>query len=148
MKDPKKVKMGKASRAAGGRFERKTRTDLERQNWIVSRWGNNVEFPDSNINLPPEERIGKLVPSKSTRFRSNTHGFPDFCIHRKEGHYYDVVGIEVKSNGYLKQIEKEKIEWLLENKIFSRIYIASKGEKRGSIEYKELNTMKTLDNRS
>ena len=43
-KDPKKVKMGKKSKAAGSRFELKVREDLEKRGWIVDKWGNNVEF--------------------------------------------------------------------------------------------------------
>jgi len=30
-------------------------------------------------------------------------------------------------------------KWLIDNQIFSRIFIASKGEKRGTIKYKEFN---------
>ncbi len=51
---------------------------------------------------------------------------------------YHVIGVEAKSNGYLDQIETEKCEWLLENNIFSKILIASKGKKRGEIIYKEV----------
>lgn len=50
---------------------------------------------------------------------------------------YEVIGVEVKSNGYLDKKEKEKCSWLLKNHIFSRILIAKKGEKRGEIIYKE-----------
>ena len=50
---------------------------------------------------------------------------------------YDSIGVECKINGKLDKEEKEKCKWLLKNNIFSKILIASKGEKRGSIEYKE-----------
>jgi len=49
-----------------------------------------------------------------------------------------IIGIECKTNGYLTREEKEKCEWLLENKIFSKILIASKG-KKGEILYKNFN---------
>ncbi len=49
----------------------------------------------------------------------------------------EVYGVEVKSNGILSKIEKEKCEWLLENNIFSKIIIAKKGIKRGEILYTE-----------
>lgn len=79
-------------------------------------------------------------------------GFPDFeakrflgVIHHdfkevgiKAGPVYEVIGIEAKSNGILDKQEKEKCKWLLENKIFSKILIAQKGEKRGTIKYKEV----------
>ncbi|MCH7534192.1 MAG: hypothetical protein IH948_00300 [Bacteroidetes bacterium] len=48
-----------------------------------------------------------------------------------------IIGVEVKSNGYLDKHEKEKCRWLLDNNIFSRILIASKGKKLGEIVYKE-----------
>ena len=49
---------------------------------------------------------------------------------------YIILGIECKTNGYLTKEEKEKCKWLLENNIFSKIFIASKG-KKGEIIYKE-----------
>jgi|GEM_PF-6222189 len=94
-----KAKQGEKNRAAGARFERKVRADLEVKGWTVSRWGNNVAIVGSK-NPFEWEGMGKLVPAKSTRFRSNTHGFPDFIV-------------------------------------FSKILIASKGEKRGEIKYTE-----------
>ena len=48
---------------------------------------------------------------------------------------YDLIRIEVKSNGYLDKSEKEKCKLLLEKGVFSKILIAKKGDKRGSIEY-------------
>jgi hypothetical protein len=47
----------------------------------------------------------------------------------------EIIGIEVKSKGYLDAIERDMCRWLLENRIFSRILIAKKGDKRGKIEY-------------
>jgi len=38
----------------------------------------------------------------------------------------EIIGVEAKSNGYLDRIEKAKCEWLLENKVFSKILIAKK----------------------
>lgn len=51
--------------------------------------------------------------------------------------FYEVIGVESKMKGILDKQEKDKCKWLLENNIFSRILIASKGEKRGEIIYKE-----------
>ena len=51
--------------------------------------------------------------------------------------YVMIIGVEVKSNGYLDKVEKEKCKWLLDNNIFGKILIASKGKKRGEIVYKE-----------
>jgi hypothetical protein len=46
-----------------------------------------------------------------------------------------IIGVEVKSQGHLDKIERDMCHWLLNNKIFSKILIAKKGEKRGEIEY-------------
>jgi len=111
----------------------------------------------NNGNFPIKahyNKIGKLIPAKS-RFGLRTTGFPDFIaiysfpkimlgldggiFERFKGHASLVIGVECKSNGYLSKEEKEKCKWLLENNIFSKILIAKKGKKRGSIEYEEIN---------
>jgi len=65
-------------------------------------------------------------------------GFPDFISikHVHDG-LYSVIGVEVKVNGILSKIEKEKCVWYLEKGIFSEIWIAQEkkdGRKIG-IEY-------------
>ncbi len=97
---------------------------------------------------------GKLIPAKSFMGRSRTTGFPDFIVYCKSDlpssvitqKYlnvkeakcnYVIIGVECKSNGYLDKKEKAKCKWLLENNIFSKILIASKGKKRGEIKYDE-----------
>jgi hypothetical protein len=47
----------------------------------------------------------------------------------------EIIGVEVKSKGYLSDIEKDMCRWLIENNIFSEILIAKKGKKRGEVEY-------------
>ncbi len=101
--------------------------------------------------------MGKLVPARS-RFGMRNTGFPDFIVYKiiedrgdcadsfclKDNSFIQIsvdasiCGIEVKSKGYLDKIEKEKCQWLLDNNIFSKILIASKGKKRGEIIYKEI----------
>lgn len=157
-------KRGKKNREAGQRFELKVRKDLESKGWVVDRWSNNVEFvketiPQKNSPYDKEIIIGKLIPAKS-RFGLRTTGFPDFISFSSDiftstsaektsplnvnmsdviADKYDVIGVEVKSNGYLDKIEKEKCKWLLKNNIFSKILIASKGKvRRGEIVYKEV----------
>jgi len=53
--------LGKKSRAAGKRFEKKVREDLEKKGWIVDRWTNNVEFGifDETKRFDPEK-----IPTK------------------------------------------------------------------------------------
>ena len=120
---------GKKSRAAGARFELKVRNDLESQSWVIDKWTNNVDL-----------EAGKLVKAKRKfnpyfKVLGIGTGFPDFIGIKRVGKFYEVIGIEVKVNGWLDKIEKEKCKFLLNKKIFSRILIAKKGKERGKIEY-------------
>ena len=124
---------GKQSRAKGQRFETKVRQDLESKEWIVSKWMNTVDYNR-------EGKIGKVVPAKRKynpflKVLSIGTGFPDFVCFRREGNNFDVIGVEVKGNGYLDAVERGMCFWLLENKIFSKILIAKRGKKAGEIEY-------------
>ena len=101
--------------------------------------------------------IKKLVPAKNKFLGPGKPmmlgaGFPDFISFKYEitkfigalngptqTKFYEVIGVESKSNGQLNKIEKEKCTWLLKNNIFSKILIASKGTKRGEIIYKDFN---------
>ncbi len=156
-------KEGKANRAKGMRFELKVRKDLEAKGWIVDKWTNNVEIQATGS--MGEIIVAKMHPAKSFRGITRQNGFPDFMAFRsvldKFSKYrsqfpliqigrenlindmenevkeiYEVIGVEVRMNGKLKKVEKEKCQWYLDNNIFSVIKIASKGEK-GEIVYKE-----------
>ncbi|MBL7058851.1 hypothetical protein ISS08_00145 [Candidatus Pacearchaeota archaeon] len=122
-----KSKQGKKNRAAGARFELKVRTQLESEGWIIDKWGNNVDF---------EEPEGKLVKAKRKynpfmKIIAIGTGFPDFiCFKLKDKQNYDVIGVEVKSNGYLDKTERAKAKFYLKNKIFSKFLIA-KSKKEG-----------------
>lgn len=131
--------MGKRSRAAGRRFEAKVRADLERMGWIVDKWTNTVDYDR-------EGKIGKVVPAKRkyNPFRKAMiigSGFPDFiCFRSSEEGKSEVIGVEVKSNGYLDRIEKGMCFWLVKNNVFSKILIARK-KKEGrkiNVEYREV----------
>lgn len=124
-------KRGKKNRASGARFELKVRGELENQGWILDKWTNNVDLKED-----------KLVKSKRkfnpfSKILTIGTGFPDFVCFRlcKDGKNYEVIGIEVKANGWLDRSEKEKCLWYLDKKIFSKILIAKKGKKRGKVEY-------------
>ncbi|VVB82007.1 Uncharacterised protein [uncultured archaeon] len=145
---------GKKSRAKGQRFESKVRQDLENKGWIVSKWMNTVD-------LDKDGNIGKIVPAKRKynpflKALSLGTGFQDFVcfrsfgkseetiegtpipeeyINKEEKKSFEVIGLEVKGNGYLDQIEKGMCFWLLGHNIFSRILIAKRGKKAGEIEY-------------
>jgi hypothetical protein len=125
---------GKRNRAAGRRFEAKVRAELEKLGWIVSKWMNTIDYNK-------EGKTGKLIPAKRKynpflKALSIGTGFPDFiCFKKNPKGCYEVIGLEVKRNGYLDQIEKGMCHWLIENKIFSKVLIAKKGKKRGQVEY-------------
>ena len=124
-----KSKQGKKNRAAGARFELKVRGELEKQRWIIDKWTNNVDLKEE-----------KLVKAKRkynpfSKIMIIGTGFPDFIAFRIKSNKYEVIGIEVKGNGWLDKQEKEKCKFLLNKKIFSKILIAKKGKKRGEIEY-------------
>ncbi len=152
-----KQKQGKQNRAAGQRFELKVRKDLETKKWIVSKWMNNVYSQESkNVKSSSKVDAGQSVEksfflgSAKHKFRgpgipmSIGTGFPDFiCFktipYRLENYkyVYEIIGVESKMTGVLDKAEKEKCQWLLNNNKFSKILIASKGEKRGEIIYTE-----------
>jgi hypothetical protein len=124
-----KPKQGKKNRASGARFELKVRGDLENQNWILDKWTNNVDLKENKL-VKAKRKYNPFL-----KILSIGTGFPDFVGFKLAKENYEVIGIEVKANGWLDRTEKEKCKWYLDNKIFSKILIAKKGEKRGEIEY-------------
>ena len=135
-----KSEQGKKSRAAGMRFELKVRKDLKSKGWIVDKWTNNLALEKYGVPT-------YMHPAKSNTFNMRSTGFPDFIAFKLifEGvmvKEYDVIAVESKMNWILSKVEKEKCEWYLENNIFSKILIASKGKQRGEIVYKEFEASK------
>ena len=110
---------GKKNRAAGSRFELKVRKDLESQGYIIDKWTNNVDL-----------ELGKIVPAKRKfnpflKIIGIGTGFPDFIgIKIEKDERKDLIGVEVKMNGYLSQEEKEKCRFYLKKRLFS-IFINS-----------------------
>jgi hypothetical protein len=123
---------GKKNRINGQIFETKVKDDLQKMEWIVSKWMNTVEFTkDSKGQLVPAKR--KYNPFKKVMVLGT--GFPDFiCFRSSINSEKEVIGVEVKSNGSLDQIEKGMCRWLLDNHIFSRILIARKKQNGRKIE--------------
>ncbi len=122
-------KRGKKNRSSGARFELKVRNIMEKEGWIMDKWTNNVDLKED-----------KLIKSRRkynpfSKVLSIGTGFPDFIGFRLAKENYEVVGVEVKANGWLDRSEKEKCWWYLEKKIFSKILIAKRGKKKGEIEY-------------
>jgi len=128
-----KSEQGKKSRAKGIAFEAKVRQDLENLGWVVAKWTNTVDYEKNKI-VPAKRKYNPFLKALSVGT-----GFPDFICFRRQEQGFDVIGLEVKGNGYLDQVEKGMCIWLLENKIFSRILIARKSKEKGKIEYIDFN---------
>jgi len=114
-------KQGKKNRAAGARFEAKVRKKLEAEGWILDKWTNNVDLEKGAV-VPAKRKFNPYL-----KILGIGTGFPDFIGFRLiDSNYqaYEVLGVEVKSNGGLDKIEREKCRWYLKNKIFSKIYVA------------------------
>jgi len=124
-----KVKQGRFSRAKAGRFELKVRKDLEAKGRIVDKWTNNVDLEEGKVVIAKR----KYNPFKKMLVVGT--GFPDFVsIKHVNNELYSVIGVEVKMNGILSKIEKQKCAWYLQNKIFSQIWIAKAVKNRRKIE--------------
>ncbi len=122
---------GKKNRAGGQRFEAKVRQDLEDMGWVVSKWMNTVDYEKNKI-VPAKRKYNPF-----SKVLTIGTGFPDFICFKRNENGFEVIGLEVKGNGYLDQIERGMCFWLLKNNIFSKILIASKSKERGKIEYKD-----------
>ncbi len=138
-KKKSEIKKGRSSKARGARFELKVRKDLESKGRVVDKWSNNVDLEsETPLGVPQNtEGRGKLVTSKKIfnpfkKIMVPGAGFPDFIsIKHVHDEMYSVIGVEVKTNGILSKIEKEKCAWYLKNKVFSQIWIAKKGAPKG-----------------
>lgn len=163
VKNKVEIKKGKKARASGAQFELKVRKDLESQGRVNDKWNNNVGMWDKEGNEVIRKKIEKkdYYVVKKTDKKINFEeisfakliqakrkynpfkkmlivgtGFPDFVsIKQVRDDLYSVIGVECKINGLLSKEEKEKCAWLLKNGIFSAIWIARKGGKRGQIIY-------------
>jgi hypothetical protein len=133
MKKEEKSQQGKKSRAKGIVFEAKVKQNLEEMGWTVSKWTNTIDYEKNKI-VSAKRKYNPFLKALSIGT-----GFPDFICFRREKEGFDVIGLEVKGNGYLDQIEKGMCIWLLENRIFSRILIAKKSKEKGKIEYIDFN---------
>ena len=128
-KKKSEIKKGKSSRARGARFELKVRRDLESKGRIVDKWNNNVDLEEEKVIIAKR----KYNPFKKMLVVGT--GFPDFIsIKRIREGAHSVIGVEVKMNGILSKIEKEKSAFYLQRGIFSQIWIAKAIRKGRKIE--------------
>lgn len=139
-------KQGKKNRSSGARFELKVRKNLEKKGWIVDKWTNNFDLVENKI-IPAKR---KFNPFKKVIGLSS--GFPDFIVYRPivdsrvpDFRSYKLIAVESKSNGFLDKIERAKCTAFLENGVFSKILVASKGKKRGEVIYKDSQTKEIFE---
>jgi hypothetical protein len=125
--------IGKKSRAKGQRFEAKVRQNLEELGWTVTKWMNTVDLEKNRI-VPAKRKYNPYLKALSIGT-----GFPDFVCFKKQNSGFEVVGIEVKGNGYLDAVEKGMCIWMLENKVFSKILVAKNSKEKSRIEYIDFN---------
>jgi hypothetical protein len=132
LKEKKKVAMGAKSRAGGAQFELRVRRDLNEKGWIVDKWTNNIDLEKNE--LIAAKRKMRFI-NQNMRFMALGTGFPDFIAFQlMDGEAnYRIVGVEVKMNGKLSRMEKEKCRWYLERKIFNEIWIASKIKEKNRV---------------
>lgn len=133
LKDKSKIKKGKLSRAQGARFESKVRKDFEDKGWIIDKWTNNVDLEKKEL-VKAKRKFNPFL-----KILGIGTGFPDLIAFRLQSKSvgYEIIGVEVKANGWLDKSEKEKCKFLLEKKVFGKILIAKRGKKRGETEYIE-----------
>jgi len=130
LKKKSEIEKGKRAKKSGGDFELKVRKDLEEKSWTVSKWQNNIDLD-----------LKKIIPAKRIfnpfrKVMTIGTGFPDFVAFQLVGEKtYNVIGVESKINGILSKEEKEKCAFLLKNKVFNEIWIATKNEETKKIEY-------------
>ena len=113
-------KQGRNNRRKGVLFESKVREDLEDKGWTVTKWMNTVDFEKEKV-VPAKRKYNPY-----TRALAIGTGYPDLVCFKKSGDLYEVVGVEVKSNGSLDKQEKGMGIWYLERGILPRIIIARK----------------------
>lgn len=131
-KSKTKISKGKSSKQKGTRFELKVRKDLEKNKYFVDKWNNNIDLEKGEL------VIAKRKYNPYSKVMALGTGFPDFLAFKKvHTEYYSLIGVEVKVNGTLSKIEKEKCKWYLEKEIFSRILIAKEKKvgRNAEVEY-------------
>jgi len=135
LKKKSKMKQGKKSKAGGGQFELRVRKDLEAKGWIVDKWSNNFDLEEGEI-IPAKRKFNPF-----SKVMTIGTGFPDFiAFQRRDDGNYKIIGVEVKMNGMLNKVEKDKCLQYLKKGIFSEILIARKVKEKNRIriEYTDI----------
>ena len=132
-------KQGKTNRRKGKDFEAKARNHFIEKGWIVDKFSNNIDL-DNNCFKPAGI---KYIP---TRGMMPGLGFPDFVMFKQRGEGmfstgrdYQLLFVECKINNTLSKLEKQKMQWLVDQG--HRCFVAFNNEgkigTREFLEYKE-----------
>jgi hypothetical protein len=135
-KKKENVKRGFKSKSLGSQFELRVRHDLEEKGWIVDKWSNNLDLEKGKI-IPSKKKMAFINRPSAPFLKIATAGtgFPDFIAFQlMDSPNYSIIGVEVKMNGKLSKIEKEKCRWYLKNNIFNKILIAKKIKEKNRIK--------------
>jgi len=138
-KNKTKMMRGKRSKAHGGQFELRVRKDLEVKGWVVDKWTNNVDLEERRI-IPARRKFNPF-----SKVMAIGTGFPDFvAFQRKENGDYKIIGVEVKMNGNLSRVEKQKCAWYLKNGVFSEMLVAKKVKERNRVRVEYIDVVEIL----
>ena len=85
---------GRKNRASGARFELKVRGELEKQGWIIDKWTNNVDLEEKKL-IKAKRKYNPFLKALSIGT-----GFPDIVAFKLIRKNYEVIGEEVKRNGW------------------------------------------------
>jgi len=134
-KKKSKIRKGRKSRASGGQFELRVRKDLEEKGWTVAKWSNNVDLGEKKV-IPAKRKFNPF-----SKVMTIGTGFPDFIAFQviDSGGRYNVIGVEVKMNGILSKLEKEKCQFLVDRDIFSEIWVAKKKKVKNRVHVEYIN---------
>ena len=140
-------KQGKTNRRKGKDFELKARKYFEAKGWIVSKFANNIDL-EKDCMKPAGI---KYIPGRGMM---PGLGFPDFVMFKKRGcalcyartgimtkENYQVLFVECKLNNILSKLEKQKLQWLVNQGHRCFVAFNNDGEigTREFVEYKERN---------
>lgn len=134
------VSKGKKSKSSGGQFELRVRKDLEEKGFIVDKWSNNIDLETKSVH-PAKRKYNPFA-----KVMTIGTGFPDFiAFQKREDKRYEIIGVEVKINGTLNRIEKEKCKLYLEKETFSQILIAKKVKEKNKVRVEYTDAKEILE---
>ncbi len=125
-------KQGAKNRKAGKDFELKARKHFGLKGWIVDKFSSNIDLENNCF----KQAGVKYIPGRGMM---PGLGFPDFLMFKKRVEYYQLLFVECKVNNTLTKVEKQKMQWLVDNGHRCFVAFNNDGEigTREFLEYKE-----------